>query len=97
MLPILGTKRLTRYSLRVVVHKGVDRSEEKRKNFAPREHLAMCGDTIGCHIKSVLLSSSGILLNILQHIGPLSMTKKKKDYSTQNVSSTEIENPASKR
>lgn len=54
----------------------------------------MCGDTADCHIRGALLSSSGILLKILQRIGPLSMTK---DYSTQNVSSAEAENPASKR
>lgn len=54
----------------------------------------MSRDTVGCHIRGVLLSASGyrlgVLLHILQCKGLLPMTK---NYSAQNVSSAKAEKP----
>ena len=57
----VGTNRLMHYSLREVVPKGMVPKEgggREQEDFAPRGKLAISGDTVGCHIRGVLLSSS---------------------------------------
>lgn len=48
------------YSLREVVPEGMVPKEGggEEEGFAPRGQLAISGDTVGCHIRGVLLSSS---------------------------------------
>lgn len=55
----------------------------------PKEHVAVSGDISGC-LGSVLLASSGTLLNVVQSnkAGP-----RTKNSLAQNINSAEAENP----
>lgn len=56
---IVETNRLMHYSLRAVVHKGVEGGMGEGRGGIYPQDLAMFRDTVGCHIRGVLLSDSG--------------------------------------
>lgn len=93
-----GTNRVMHYSPREVVPQGVEGGlGEGRGGFCPRGTVGAVWRHCGCHIRGVLLSSSGqrpgTRRNILQCRGLFPM----KNYSAQNVSSTEVVKASSRR